>query len=95
MKFCRHCGTTISGEGSPGRQEQCSVCGADLHSCRNCTFYDDVAYNNCREPQAERVLDKTRANFCEFFRSQSKTRPATSKTPIVKDKLESLFKKPA
>jgi hypothetical protein len=35
--------------------------------CRNCAFYAAGAYNDCREPCAERVVDKERANFCEFF----------------------------
>lgn len=35
--------------------------------CRNCAFYTLGAYNDCREPNAERVVDKERANFCEFF----------------------------
>jgi hypothetical protein len=30
--------------------------------------HDRSAYNECREPQAERVLDKERSNMCDFFR---------------------------
>lgn len=33
----------------------------------NCRFYDKGTYNNCREPRAERVVDKDRANFCDYF----------------------------
>ena len=76
-----------------GRQTQCPFCGADLHCCMNCSFYDHGAYNDCRELQAERVLDKVRSNFCDFFnlREQGKS----SATPAInpKDKLEALFKK--
>jgi len=50
-----------------GRREMCPHCGADLHACLNCRFYDPGAYNACREPQAERGLEKERANFCDYF----------------------------
>lgn len=46
-----------------GRAETCPSCGADLKCCRNCAFHDERAYNQCREPQAERVLEKERSNF--------------------------------
>jgi len=82
-------------ERDPGRQEQCSVCGADLHCCRNCNFYDYGAYNDCHEPQAERVLDKTRSNFCEFFNFKSGATLAEDKIPTAKQKLDLLFKKPS
>ena len=33
-----------------------------------CEYYDPHSYNECREPIAERVLDKEKANFCDSFR---------------------------
>ena len=33
----------------------------------NCRFHDPSAYNECREPNAERVSDRDRANRCEYF----------------------------
>ena len=38
-----------------------------MHCCRNCRFYDPAYHNQCREPQAERQVDKERGNFCEYF----------------------------
>ncbi len=38
-----------------------------MHCCRNCRFYDPAYNNQCREPQAERQVDKERGNFCEYF----------------------------
>lgn len=49
------------------RRDECERCGADLHCCRNCRFYDPARHNECSEPQAERVVDKERANFCDYF----------------------------
>jgi hypothetical protein len=35
-----------------------------------CEFYDTSVAKSCREPVAEEVKDKERANFCDYFRSQ-------------------------
>ncbi|TNF26525.1 MAG: hypothetical protein EP329_21165 [Deltaproteobacteria bacterium] len=51
-----------------GRSTTCDLCDADVRACRGCVYYDPVRDNACREPSAERVLDKERANFCGFFR---------------------------
>lgn len=50
-----------------GVRDACPRCGADLRVCRNCAHHDPAAYNECREPQAERVADRERANRCEWF----------------------------
>ncbi len=76
-----------------GRQAQCPFCGADLHCCMNCSFYDHGAYNDCRESQAERVLDKVRSNFCDFFSFKEKGKSPATSAIKPKDKLEALFKK--
>jgi len=91
MKICHQCKKEIKLESFTGRQEQCPFCCADLHGCGNCTFYERGAYNDCRESQAERVLDKTRSNFCDYF-SFRQTNNSTEKQPDAKDKLETLFK---
>ncbi|MCX5851122.1 MAG: hypothetical protein NT072_03560 [Deltaproteobacteria bacterium] len=95
MKRCYRCGHEFDDTRQTGREEVCPGCGRDVHVCRNCAFYDSAAYNQCHEPQAERVLDKERSNFCDFFRFGSggprgkETEPARD----VKEKLGALFKK--
>lgn len=78
-----------------GRQEACPHCGRDLHICKNCEFYDESAYNECREPQAERVVDKEKSNFCDYFVFGRSNRSVDSRdaATVVKRKLEELFKK--
>lgn len=49
------------------RQEECVHCKVKLHCCKMCNFYSTLVYNECREPNAERMLDKERANFCDYF----------------------------
>lgn len=52
------------------------------------------AYNDCREPQAERVIEKNRSNFCDFFvfRDAEAGRKGKDSGGSVKTKIESLFK---
>ena len=95
MKRCYHCGHEFDDGARAGREEVCPDCGGDVHVCRNCAFFDPAAYNQCRETQAERVLDKERSNFCDFFRfgNGGVRVPGTDHTKEAKDKLASLFKK--
>ncbi len=67
MKVCFSCKRELELEERPGRGDTCPHCGADLRVCLNCRFYDEGAYNSCREPRAERVVDKERASFCDYF----------------------------
>lgn len=50
-----------------GRRDTCPQCDSDLHSCRNCRFYDPSKSNQCAEPQAAWVRDKQSANLCEYY----------------------------
>lgn len=49
------------------RAAACPGCGADLHVCRMCRFHDPSKSRGCREPVAEDVRDRERANFCGYF----------------------------
>lgn len=88
---CAKCGAPAEA-GTVSRRAVCSSCGADLHACVQCEFYAPGAYNDCREPQADRVTDKERANFCDYFRLSGRTASGTSKED-VRAKLDALFKK--
>jgi hypothetical protein len=67
MKTCFSCKKGLDITERPGRGDACPFCSSDLKVCLNCRFYDKSAYNECREPQAERVVEKGRANFCDYF----------------------------
>jgi hypothetical protein len=66
-RLCHRCGRDIGALERVGRRDACLGCGGDLHCCRNCRFFDVACHNQCREPQAERQVDKERGNFCEYF----------------------------
>jgi len=94
---CFRCGNQVV-DARISRNDSCIKCGADLKVCRNCVHFDAGAYNECREPQAERVVDKERSNFCDYFsfRSGGGTSvdgsSGASAQEIARKKLEDLFK---
>ena len=74
------------------RQEDCPACKAYLRCCMMCEHFDPHAYNECHEIIAERVVDKEKWNYCEFFTISPK---AANKDKERKDNLKkasSLFK---
>jgi hypothetical protein len=93
MPRCYSCGTEIVVIERVGRAETCPKCRRDLHCCKNCEFYDANSYNECREPVAERVVDKEASNFCSFFRMAEERLKEASRADDSKRKLEDLFKK--
>lgn len=74
------------------RRETCPSCGWDLHVCLNCRFFDLGVYNQCREPQAERVLDKERSNFCDYFVYREESTTGAHTGGAARKKIEDLFK---
>ena len=96
---CWHCGHRIETAERIGFHAHCERCDRPLHVCRNCSFYDPAYNNQCRETMAERVVDKERSNFCEYFApgpGASGTRGAAAPPPPQRDgraQLEALFKK--
>lgn len=70
---CWKCGYELKNLLLPfSRYEECTQCKADLHSCLACKHYDESVSDACREDRAEFVLDKDRANFCDFFKVNTK-----------------------
>ena len=97
QSVCFKCGTTLELGSQVGFKECCPKCDYDIHCCRNCTFYDLNSYNNCKESQADRVVDKEKANFCDYFRIRvgaNLTSPSLSDSkPKAQSLLDDLFKK--
>ena len=94
---CFACGseTTLAAGERVGFRDACGRCGADLHVCRNCAHHDPTAYNECREPQAERVSERERANRCDYFTPGAGAGGARAREQAAaRGKLDTLFKKP-
>jgi len=95
MAVCFSCGAQFDSAEKPGRADTCPVCDADVHCCRNCEFYDPGSYNECRETQAERVLEKDRSNFCDYFAFKQGIRgirASGSAAGLKSNPLDDLFK---
>ena len=92
--ICFQCKKNLDFDHKISFREECSHCGADLHICFNCRFYDEGAYNECRESSAEKVSVKDRNNYCEYFEPSFADAGAKA---LGKEKLlqtaEALFKK--
>lgn len=66
--LCWKCGASLAQLSLPLlRLDACKQCGAELHVCKQCQFYDVTVAKHCRETIAEEVRDKQRANFCDYF----------------------------
>lgn len=79
------------------RQDTCAKCGRDLRCCMNCRLYREGVYNDCLEPQAERQIDKLKANFCGYFSPNQNLQSSSIHQANSQDEariaLENLFKK--
>ena len=69
MANCVKCGSelNISDFSVISRNDDCDSCGADVRACIFCKFYDESKHNECSEPSADRVVDKEKANFCDYY----------------------------
>ena len=89
---CWHCGAELT-RLDYGRADTCRKCGKDTKVCKGCFYYDKNSHNECHESQAERVVDKERSNFCDFFKpSASNALKAAASRESLKAAAELLFK---
>ncbi|HEU4486660.1 MAG TPA: hypothetical protein VFR96_14330 [Povalibacter sp.] len=94
MLICWKCGASLADYTLPLRRlEECRACRAELHVCKLCEWYSTAVAKHCREPIAEEVKDKERANFCDYFQPRP---DAWSGTPLdqaaqARAQLDALF----
>lgn len=70
MAKCYHCQQDLSAfsQSTPSRQDTCPSCHKDLRVCKNCSFYDANSHWECKEHVQDHVIDKEKANFCDYFK---------------------------
>lgn len=74
------------------RLAECPHCRAQLHVCRMCMYFDPTAAQQCREPVADAVADKQRANFCGYFQIKPHAYAAPSdQAAAARQQLDALF----
>ena len=75
------------------RSDTCPYCMADLRCCKMCQFYDPKAYNECRESMADRVVEKEKGNFCDYYKFGPGGNDAEKERLDAMAKAAALFKK--
>lgn len=68
--ICHKCGKPLSDTFKilVGRGDTCPSCMANIRCCKMCQFFDPKSYNECRESNADRVTEKEKANFCDYYK---------------------------
>jgi hypothetical protein len=93
---CAQCGTVLTSITEP--VGKCSKCGFDLHSCKQCTYFDTSARFECTQPIPARIPRKDVENQCTFYsisvrvEKQTST-PASARPQDARQAFENLFKK--
>jgi hypothetical protein len=96
---CNQCSHVRVGLEDPTFDEVCGKCGADLHTCGNCRFFDTTTLWECRENIPARIAGKQTRNECTFFQPKVVRDLAADKvrqpqTPDdARKAFEALFKK--
>lgn len=89
---CWSCGKGLT-QSYYGRGDTCPQCGRDTKVCKGCEFYDPKMNNECRESQADRVVEKERSNFCDYFRPKAGAGIGMAAQDKSKAAADALFRK--
>lgn len=66
---CSECSERVANPEEVDFEALCRNCGAALHTCRNCTYFDPAAENECRADVAVRVAKKRANNACASWKA--------------------------
>jgi hypothetical protein len=92
MGNCAYCFSEIPAN-NYGRQDTCDQCGRDTRICINCVHHDRAYNNQCKESQADRIVEKERSNFCDYFVAKSQSGNPAATKDAIKAAADALFKK--
>jgi hypothetical protein len=92
---CAQCGTVLQAIPPTGL---CPKCGFELHSCKQCMYFDPGSRFECMQPIKERIAKKDVRNDCTFFeirvtREKETSTPASLRPNDARQAFENLFKK--
>jgi hypothetical protein len=92
---CTQCGTVLQGMPTTG---QCPKCRFELHSCKQCSYFDPGSRFECMQPIKERIAKKDARNECELYeirvtREKETSTPASLRPNDARAAFENLFKK--
>ncbi len=92
---CAQCGTVLQAIPPTGL---CPKCGFELHSCKQCMYFDPGSRYECMQPIKERIAKKDARNDCTFYeirvtREKETSTPASLRPNDARQAFENLFKK--
>jgi hypothetical protein len=92
---CAQCGTVLQAIPPTGL---CPKCGFELHSCKQCMYFDPGSRFECMQPVTERIGKKDARNDCAFYeirvtREKETSTPASLRPNDARQAFENLFKK--
>jgi hypothetical protein len=73
---CSSCGAKVTT--AIGGESCCQTCKAELHTCRQCTYFDPSARFECSKPVTARIVNKNARNTCELFTPRTVVERQTS-----------------
>jgi hypothetical protein len=93
---CSQCGTILTSLAEP--LGNCPKCGFELHSCKQCMYFDPSSRFECMQPITVRVARKDVRNDCTFYsirvtREKETSTPASARPNDARQAFENLFKK--
>lgn len=93
---CAQCGTVLPVSSEP--LPKCPKCGFELHSCKQCAYFDTSSRFECTQPIPERIPRKDVRNDCTFYsisvRVEKETStPSAARPTDARQAFENLFKK--
>jgi len=73
----------------------CEKCNVDLHTCRQCSYFDPGARFECSKKITARIVNKNARNTCELFAARIVVERETSSGPPTdaRQAFAKLFKK--
>lgn len=92
---CAQCGAVQQGFGIEGR---CPKCGFELHSCKQCMYFDPGSRFECMQAVKVRVAKKDERNSCDLYeirvtREKETSTPVSARPKDARAAFDALFKK--
>jgi predicted RNA-binding Zn-ribbon protein involved in translation (DUF1610 family) len=93
---CSQCGVLLASVNEP--VGQCPKCGFELHSCKQCSYFEPAERFECNQPITVRIPRKDARNDCALYSTSVRVEKQTS-TPVqarpmdARQAFENLFKK--
>ncbi len=97
---CAMCGKTLPPKLTEiDYTSRCPSCNAELHTCKNCRYFDPGSRFECSQVIPKRIPSKDTGNDCGYFEAKTTVEKSVSsssragKPQDAREAFENLFKK--